>query len=76
MNASRKLSLGPLPRTDSVKVSFTCPATLKAELDRYALVHGQTYGDKVDPVLLIPIMLDAFMARDRAFRKGARSQRR
>lgn len=41
---SRKLRLGPLPRTDSTKVTFACPASLKADLDRYAALHGQTYG--------------------------------
>jgi hypothetical protein len=39
-----KLRLGPLPRTESVKLTFTCPASLKTELDRYAALHAQNYG--------------------------------
>ena len=67
---TRKLRLGPLPKTDSTKLTFACPASLKADLDRYAALHAQTYGEAVDAVTLIPHMLEAFMARDRGFRKG------
>lgn len=67
MNAAKKLRLGPLPKTESVKVTFACSVGLKAELDRYAALHAQTYGEAVDAVTLIPHMLQAFMARDRAF---------
>ncbi|MBP6018378.1 MAG: DUF2274 domain-containing protein [Burkholderiaceae bacterium] len=69
MNTVRKLRLGPLPSSSSVKLTFTCPATLKAELERYAAQHGQTYGEAVDAVTLIPHMLEAFMAGDRGFKK-------
>jgi len=72
---TRKLRLGPLPKTESTKLTFTCPATLKTNLDRYAALHAQTYGESVDAVVLIPHMLDAFMAGDRGFRKGARTAR-
>jgi len=68
---TRKLRLGPLPKTESTKLTFTCPASLKANLDRYAALHAQTYGETVDAVTLIPHMLDAFMTGDRGFRKGA-----
>lgn len=67
---TNKLRLGPLPRTETVKLTFTCPATLKADLERYAELHAQTYGEPVDTVTLIPHMLEAFMARDRGFRRG------
>jgi len=67
---TRKLRLGPLPKTAFTKLTFTCPATLKANLDRYAALHAQTYGETVDVVTLIPHMLEAFMAGDRGFRKG------
>lgn len=70
MTTTRKLRLGPLPSHASVKLTFTCPASLKAELERYATLHAQTYGETVDAVTLIPHMLEAFMAGDRGFRKG------
>ncbi|MFG8723563.1 DUF2274 domain-containing protein [Pseudomonas aeruginosa] len=66
---SRKLRLGPLPKTESVKLAFACPANLKADLERYAALHTQTYGETVDAATLIPHMLEAFMAADRGFRR-------
>ncbi|MBV2182685.1 MAG: DUF2274 domain-containing protein [Castellaniella sp.] len=70
MSTSRKLRLGPLPKTESIKLTFACPATLKADLDRYAALHAQAYGEAVDASVLIPHMLEAFMAGDRGFRRG------
>ena len=67
---TRKLRLGPLPKTESTKLTFVCPASLKADLDRYAALHAQAYGKAVDAVTLIPHMLDAFIAGDRGFRRG------
>jgi hypothetical protein len=70
MSTTRKLRLGPLPKTESIKLTFTCPASLKADLDSYAALHAQTYGEAVDAMALIPYMLEAFMARDRGFRRS------
>ncbi len=71
MIATKKLRLGPLPKTENVKLTFACPAGLKADLDRYAALHAQAYGEAVDAEKLIPHMLEAFIAGDRGFRKGA-----
>jgi len=71
MTTAKKLRLGPLPTTTTVKLTFTCPASLKTDLDRYAALHAQTYGETVDAVTLIPHMLEAFMAGDRGFRRGS-----
>jgi hypothetical protein len=70
MSTTRKLRLGPLPRTESIKLTFACPVGLKVDLDRYAALHAQTYGDSVDAATLVPHMLEAFMSRDRAFPRG------
>jgi hypothetical protein len=67
---TNKLRLGPLPKSETFKLTFACPASLKADLDRYATLHTQTYGEAVDAVTLIPHMLEAFIARDRGFKKG------
>ncbi|NMV36855.1 DUF2274 domain-containing protein [Ralstonia insidiosa] len=69
MNTAKKLRLGPLPKLESTKLTFACPGSLKAELDRYATLHAQTYGEAVDAVTLIPHMLEAFMAGDRGFKR-------
>lgn len=73
MSTTRQLRLGPLPKTESIKLTFACPASLKMDLDRYAALHAQTYGETVDVATLIPHMLEAFMAGDRGFRKGGRT---
>ena len=71
MSTTRKLRLGLLPKTESVKLTFACPASLKADLDLYAALHAQAYGEAVDATTLIPHMLEAFMARDRGFKRAA-----
>jgi hypothetical protein len=70
MNAPRKLRLGPLPKTETVKVNIALPIELKAKLDRYAALHGELYGESVDVAALIPHMLESFIARDRGFRRA------
>ncbi len=65
-----KLRLGPLPKTETVKVTIALTTVLKADLERYASSHAQTYGEPVDAATLIPHMLEAFMARDRGVRKS------
>ena len=45
MSTTKKLRLGPLPKTENVKLTFACPASLKADLDHYAALHAQAYGD-------------------------------
>lgn len=70
MSTTRKLRLGPLPKTENVKLTFACPTALKADLDRYAALHAQAYGEAVDATTLIPHMLEAFIAGDREFKRG------
>ncbi|MBH2009522.1 MAG: DUF2274 domain-containing protein [Xanthomonadaceae bacterium] len=72
----KKLRLGPLPSSTSTKLTFTCPVSLKADLDRYAALHAQTYGEAVDVATLIPHMLEAFIAGDRGFRSQSHMQQK
>jgi len=62
-----RLSLGALPRAESVKLTITVPVQLKAQLEAYAEVHSRLHGP-VEAVGLIPHMLAAFIARDRGFK--------
>lgn len=71
---TRKLRLGPLPKTETAKITFTCTVVLKAELERYAALHSQAYGEPVDAATLIPHMLEAFMTRDRGFNRAVRQR--
>lgn len=70
---SAKLRLGPLPKTESVRLTITLSAAVKADLDRYAELYGAAYGEAVDALALAPHMLAAFMERDRAFRAARQS---
>lgn len=63
-----KLRLGPLPRTEVVKLTISVPAELKAMLDDYADLHAKAWSEPVDVLALIPHMLMAFMERDRGFK--------
>jgi hypothetical protein len=66
----RALRLGPLPKTETVKLTIALTAALKEDLDRYAALHSETYGEPVEAATLIPHMLEAFIGRDRGFRKA------
>ena len=68
-STTEKLKLGPLPRSEIVKLTIGTPVELKGTLDRYAVAHSRIHGDSVDAVALIPHMLAAFIARDRRFKK-------
>ena len=68
---SDKLRLGPLPKAETVRLTVTLPAAVKADLDRYAELYAAAYGEPVDPAALVPHMLATFMERDRAFRRSA-----
>ncbi|QFS58723.1 DUF2274 domain-containing protein [Pseudomonas chlororaphis subsp. aurantiaca] len=59
-----------------MKLSFACPASLKADLDRYAALHAQAYGETVDVAMLILHRLEAFIAGDRGQEKGAQPRPR
>lgn len=61
------LRLGPLPRTEFVKLTVAIPVNVKVLLERYADLHSQLHGEKVDATALIPYMLAAFIERDRGF---------
>ncbi len=67
---SGKLRLGPLPKTEVVRLTIALPVAVKADLDRYAELYGTAYGDQVDAAALAPHMLAAFMERDREFRRA------
>ncbi len=62
-----KLRLGPLPKTETVKLTIAMTAALKDELDLYAAEFSQLH-EPADAVVLIPHMLEAFIRSDRGYR--------
>ncbi len=67
-STNSKLRLGPLPRTEVVKLTISVPVELKAMLDQYTDLHAKAWSEPVDVLALIPHMLAAFMERDRGFK--------
>lgn len=65
---TKKLSLGPVPKSEFVKVSLTVSTELRENLDLYAALHSELNGTPVDATTLAPLMLETFMARDKGFR--------
>lgn len=63
------LRLGPLPKTEVVKLTISLPIKLKQELEQYAALHSELYGETVEATGLIPHMLESFVSRDRGFQR-------
>jgi hypothetical protein len=70
----KKLRLGPLPKTEAVKVTINLPIELKSDLDQYAALHTETHGEAVDATTLIPHIVGSFIARDRVFQRVRRGR--
>lgn len=69
-----KLRLGPLPRSETVRMTITLSAALKSKLDRYASVHSSAWHEAVDAAALIPHMLEQFIDRDRGFKAASKNR--
>ena len=63
-----KMRLGPLPKTNTVKMTISVSMALKEQLDRYAELHAATWHEPVEAEKLIPHILEQFIARDKAFK--------
>ncbi len=64
-----KIMLGKLPNMKTVRVTVLLTEALKAQLDRYARLHSQTWEQQVDATGLVPHILAQYLANDRAFRQ-------
>jgi hypothetical protein len=69
-----KLKLSASPDDKPVKLTVELPATIHRDLVAYAEVFAQEYGQKVEPVKLVPSMLARFMSTDRAFVRAWRAK--
>lgn len=70
--ATTKLKIGPLPDRTPVKVTINVEPALHADLKLYADLYQQAYGNSVDVPVLIPSILEAFLARDAALKAAKR----
>jgi len=66
------LKLAKLPDTTPVKITVALPPSLMRDLEIYANLYEQTYGEKQSVGALIPSMLAGFLASDHGFKKAKR----
>lgn len=67
------LKIGKLPDTTPVKLSVSVPPDLQADLENYAAVYADAYGENAKVTDLIPSMLSSFMASDSNFKKARKA---
>ncbi|WP_311028677.1 DUF2274 domain-containing protein [Mesorhizobium koreense] len=71
-----KLRIGALEDDKPVKVTLELPAAVHRELLAYAEVLAQETGRPVsDPVKLISLMIQRFMAADRGFARARHAKK-
>jgi len=63
----KPLSLPKLPDRNPVKRTIVCEPELNRALEEYALLYRETYGEPESVETLVPFILSAFLAKDRAF---------
>ncbi|MBB6255432.1 DUF2274 domain-containing protein [Nitrospirillum iridis] len=66
------LKLAKLPDRSPVRLTVTLTPDLNERLLGYAALYRATYGEAETVTDLIPYMLDAFLASDRAYAKARR----
>ena len=68
------LKIGPLPDTTPVKLTIAVDPDVNADLELYAQIYEETYKEKASVAVLIPSMLEAFLARDSGFKKARKAR--
>ncbi|QUD90140.1 DUF2274 domain-containing protein [Phenylobacterium montanum] len=70
----KTLKLGPILDERPVRLTIELPAAVHRDLVAYAAAMGAGGGEPPEPAKLIAPMLARFMASDRAFTRGRRTQ--
>lgn len=69
------LRLARLPDRTPVKMVIAVEPSLASALADYAAVYSKTYGEDEKPEILVPAMLETFLASDAGFRRARRDLR-
>lgn len=64
------LKLAKLPDLTPIKLTVTVNAGLNQDLQKYAALYRDTYGEEASAAELIPFMLESFLKSDPAFAKA------
>lgn len=67
------LKLGKLPDRTPAKITIALAPELSSALRHYAAIYRAAYGESESIADLIPFMLEAFLASDRAFAKARKT---
>ena len=67
------LKICKLPDTTPVKLTIALPPDLQADLQDYARVYQQAYGETAKVADLVPSMLASFMGSDSNFKKARKA---
>lgn len=67
------LKVGRLPDRTPQKLTLLIEPSLAAELEDYARVHSQLHREDASVPVLVPHMLEVFLASDTGFRKARKA---
>ena len=70
--AKPTIKLARIREEKPVKVTVTIPHDLNQDLQAYARIYEQAYGEKQSVSTLIPSMLTGFLTSDAGFKKAKR----
>lgn len=68
------LKLGKLPDRTPAKIAITLSPELNGALNDYAAIYRDAYGETASVADLVPFMLEAFLASDKAFAKARKAR--
>jgi len=66
------LKLAKLPDRTKIKMMFAASTKLNGDIEAYAALYRNTYGEAASGAELIPFMLESFLKSDPAFVKARR----
>ena len=67
------LRIGKLLDLTPVKMTVSLDREVHQMLEDYARIYGESYGEAVEPVELIPSMIAGFLASDNGFKRARKA---
>ena len=64
------LKIGKLPDLKPVKLTVSLEPEVHQMLEDYAQIYSDSYGDKVKPAALMPLMIVSFLSTDNGFKRA------
>ena len=67
------LRIGKLPDLTPIKMTVSLDREVHQMLEDYARIYGESYGEAVKPVELVPSMIAGFLASDNGFKRARKA---